>query len=182
MTAVGDWVAVTRPCPVVAIPSGDPTSLAEGQRVLVVQTLGASVTVRAEDGRLLRVDATDGDAIGLERPGRHVALFGSGPFAMTSVTDALQTVYDPEIPVSIVELGLVYRCEEEIDADGRRRIIVDLSMTAPGCGMGDVLRADAARVIAAVPGVDEVEVALVWDPPWSVERISEAARLELGLL
>jgi metal-sulfur cluster biosynthetic enzyme len=84
--------------------------------------------------------------------------------------------------VSIVELGLVYRCDEVHRADGSRRIEVDMSMTAPGCGMGDVLRADATRAVAAVPGVDDVEVTLVWDPPWSIHRMSEAARLQLGLL
>jgi metal-sulfur cluster biosynthetic enzyme len=91
-------------------------------------------------------------------------------------------VYDPEIPVSIVDLGLVYRCDERLDDDGTRRIEIDMSMTAPGCGMGDILRADAARAVLAVPGVDDVEVELVWDPPWTIHRMSEAARLELGLL
>jgi metal-sulfur cluster biosynthetic enzyme len=101
---------------------------------------------------------------------------------MELVTQALQTVYDPEIPVSVVELGLIYRCEEHQRVDGTRLITIDMSMTAPGCGMGDVLRADAARVVQSVPGVDAVEVSLVWDPPWTVRRMSEAARLQLGML
>src|SRR5690606_26634987 len=105
-----------------------------------------------------------------------------GGFDMARVMDALQTVYDPEIPVSIVELGLVYRCDEVLRPDGTRLIDIDMSMTAPGCGMGDILRGDAARVVGAVPGVDDVEVTLVWDPPWSVGRMSEAARLQLGML
>jgi metal-sulfur cluster biosynthetic enzyme len=84
--------------------------------------------------------------------------------------------------VSIVELGLIYRCEEVIGPLGGRRIEIDISMTAPGCGMGDVLRADAARAVFALPGVDDVEVNLVWDPPWTIQRMSDAARLELGLL
>jgi metal-sulfur cluster biosynthetic enzyme len=84
--------------------------------------------------------------------------------------------------VNIVDLGLVYRCEEHPRPDGGRRVEIDMSMTAPGCGMGDILRADAARAVQAVPGVDEVEVTLVWDPPWSMHRMSEATRLELGLL
>jgi metal-sulfur cluster biosynthetic enzyme len=100
---------------------------------------------------------------------------------MARVTEALQHVYDPEIPVDIVELGLVYRCEEHLD-EGRRRIEVDLSMTAPGCGMGDILRDEAERAVRAVAGVDDVRVELVWDPPWTTERMSEAARLQLGLL
>jgi metal-sulfur cluster biosynthetic enzyme len=84
--------------------------------------------------------------------------------------------------VSVVELGLIYRCEERLRADGTRLISIDMSMTAPGCGMGDVLRADAARVVQSIPGVDDVEVSLVWDPPWTVRRMSEAARLQLGML
>jgi metal-sulfur cluster biosynthetic enzyme len=102
-------------------------------------------------------------------------------FELASVVDALQQVYDPEIPVSIVELGLVYRCEERLDG-GRRTIEIDMSMTAPGCGMGDLLRQAAERAVREVPGVDDVVVELVWDPPWTTARISEAARLQLGLL
>jgi metal-sulfur cluster biosynthetic enzyme len=114
---------------------------------------------------------------------RNVMLVGpSASFSMDKVTEALGTVYDPEIPISIVELGLVYRCDEVELPDGRRRIEIDMTMTAPGCGMGDVLRADAMRAVSAVPGVDEVEVTVVWEPPWSMDRISEEARLELGLL
>ena len=98
------------------------------------------------------------------------------------IVATLHTVHDPEIPVSIVELGLVYRCEEVHGGGGTRRIESDMSMTAPGCGMGDVLRVDAERAVLAVPGVDDVHVELVWDPPWTIDRISEAARLQLGLL
>ncbi|MEZ5322260.1 MAG: iron-sulfur cluster assembly protein [Microthrixaceae bacterium] len=101
---------------------------------------------------------------------------------MDRVLAALGQVYDPEIPVDIVELGLVYRCEEHPTDDGTRRIEIDMSMTAPGCGMGDVLRVDAERAVLAVPGVDEVEVNVVWDPPWTMDRMSESARLQLGLL
>jgi metal-sulfur cluster biosynthetic enzyme len=104
-----------------------------------------------------------------------------GGFSLDRVVDALHHVFDPEIPVSIVDLGLVYRCEEHVE-NGRRRIEIDMSMTAPGCGMGDILRRDAERVVSAVPGVDDVVVQLVWDPPWTLARMSEAARLELGLL
>jgi metal-sulfur cluster biosynthetic enzyme len=98
------------------------------------------------------------------------------------VTDALRTVYDPEIPIDIVELGLVYRCDEVVGDDGTRTIDIDLSMTAPGCGMGDVLRADVERVVGQVPGVDRVVATVVWDPPWSYARLSDVARLQLGML
>jgi len=105
-----------------------------------------------------------------------------GLFDMGRVLEALGQVYDPEIPVSIVELGLVYRCDERPGPLDTRRIEIDMSMTAPGCGMGDILRGDAARAVLAVPGVDDVDVNLVWDPPWDISRMSEAARLQLGLL
>ena len=103
-------------------------------------------------------------------------------FDLAQVLEVLGTVYDPEIPISIVDLGLVYRCEEVATADRGRTIEIDLSVTAPSCGMGDVLRAEAERVVAALPGVDHVVVQLVFDPPWGLERITEAGRLELGLL
>jgi probable FeS assembly SUF system protein SufT len=179
--AEGDWVALSRPCFVFTIPRGEAAMLEEGDQVQVVQTLGGSVTVRTISGQLVRVGEDDADALGHEPVPTPKMGAGAEGFALERVIDALEQVYDPEIPVSIVELGLVYRCEQRIE-DGRRRIEIDMSMTAPGCGMGDVLRSDAERVIRAVPGVDEVTVTLVWDPPWTIQRMSEAARLELGLL
>jgi probable FeS assembly SUF system protein SufT len=165
-------------------------TLDSGREVQIVQQLGTSITVRTELGTLLRVDGADAGALGLESPtgacmGASTGAPTSGAtatFDMDLVIDALRGIYDPEIPVSIVELGLVYRCEEVSSAGGGRRIEIDMSMTAPGCGMGDVLRADAIRAVQALPGVDEVEVTLVWDPPWTIHLISEAARLQLGLL
>ena len=125
---------------------------------------------------------TDLAPLGLEPDIQTQEGLEAGPFEMAHLIDALQGIYDPEIPVSIVELGLVYRCEEIRRPDGTRRIEIDMSMSAPGCGMGDVLRADAIRAVQGVPGVDDVDVTLVWDPPWTVQRMSEASRLQLGLL
>ena len=105
----------------------------------------------------------------------------TGAFDFADVTAALRGVYDPEIPINIVDLGLVYRCDEVALDDGRRRIEIDMTMTAPGCGMGDVIARDAESAVQRVAGVDEVDVTIVWDPPWTRARISEAARLELGL-
>jgi probable FeS assembly SUF system protein SufT len=175
-------IALTRDCPATAVPYGTLLTLPEGERVRIVQTLGASITVQTEFGALFRVDGADADALGLEDPGRNQAVAPSHAFARDDVIAALQDVYDPEIPVSVVELGLIYRCEETIRDDGTRLISIDMSMTAPGCGMGDVLRADAERVVRMVPGVDAVEVDLVWDPPWNIGRMSDAVRLQLGLL
>jgi probable FeS assembly SUF system protein SufT len=178
------WEAVTlvRDCTATTVPYGERVALTAGGEVQIVQQLGGSITVRTEMGTLLRVDGHDADALGLEVPDRPAPPTAGTAFDMGLVTEALQSVYDPEIPVSIVELGLVYRCDEVHLPDGSRRIEVDMSMTAPGCGMGDVLRADATRAVAALPGVDDVEVTLVWNPPWSIHRMSEAARLQLGLL
>ena len=180
-------IRLRRDCTATTVPAGQVVLLAEGGEVAVVQRLGASITVRTELGSLLRLDAADADALGLEAPdaddaGGADAAAEDAPFDLARVLAALDQVYDPEIPVSIVELGLVYRCEEVPDLLGSRRIEIDMSMTAPGCGMGDVLRGEAARAVLALPGVDAVEVNLVWDPPWTIQRMSEAARLQLGLL
>ena len=182
MTPRWSPIALLRDCMATTVPAGQLVLLNEGGEVEIVQQLGGSVTVRTELGSLLRIDAADADALGRERPEDADAAEADAPFDMSRVLDALGQVYDPEIPVSIVELGLVYRCEELPGPLGTRRIEIDMSMTAPGCGMGDILRADAARAVFAVPGVDDVEVNLVWDPPWTIQRMSEAARLQLGLL
>jgi probable FeS assembly SUF system protein SufT len=176
-----DVVELSRDCPATTVPHGERVILDGGGRVQVVQRLGASITVRTQMGALLRIDGADADALGLD-VGDTDERQADGPFEMSHVVDALQTIYDPEIPVSIVELGLVYRCDEIVLPDGTRRIEIDMSMTAPGCGMGDILRADALRAVKLVPGVDEVEVTLVFSPPWTIARMSDAARLQLGLL
>lgn len=179
-------IALLRDCAAITVPHGDRVELTAGGEVEIVQQLGGSITVRTELGTLLRIDGDDADALGLDPVAADVATSdhdrGAEHFDMTAVEAALSGVYDPEIPVDILNLGLVYRCEEVRLDDGRRRIEIDMTMTAPGCGMGDVLQADAARAVQAVPGVDEVDVTLVWDPPWSMARVSDATKLELGLL
>jgi metal-sulfur cluster biosynthetic enzyme len=98
------------------------------------------------------------------------------------VLDMLRTVYDPEIPVNVVDLGLIYQCETRPLADGGQRVEIKMSMTAPGCGMGDVLKEEARARVQSIPGVSQVEVEIVWEPPWDQSRMSDAARLQLGLL
>ena len=174
-------IELSRACAATTVPYGEQVTLDAGGLVEIVQRLGASITVRTQMGSLLRIDGTDADALGLDPIGvGHRA--ADGPFEIDQVVDALQQIFDPEIPVSIVELGLVYRCDEIIEADGSRRIEIDMTMTAPGCGMGDVLRADALRAVQAIPAVDEVDIQIVFDPPWNIGRMSEAARLQLGLM
>lgn len=182
MSGQGAPTALRRDCMATTVPAGQWTLLRAGLEVQIVQQLGGSVTVRTEDGGLVRIDADDADALGLDTAQQDDAVRTGEPFDMDHVLDALSQVYDPEIPINIVELGLVYRCEEIPGPLGMRLIEIDMSMTAPGCGMGDILRADAARAVLAVPGIDDVDVNLVWDPPWTIHRMSEAARLELGLL
>ncbi len=174
-------VELTRACAATTVPYGEQVTLDAGGLVEVVQRLGASITVRTQMGSLLRIDGTDADALGLD-PNDVGHSAADGPFEIDQVIDALQQIFDPEIPVSIVELGLVYRCDEIIEADGSRRIEIDMTMTAPGCGMGDVLRADALRAVQAIRAVDDVDVRIVFDPPWNIGRMSEAARLQLGLM
>lgn len=175
-------IELSRDCTATTVPHGVRVALTAGGLVEIVRRLGGSITVRTEMGSLLRIDGADADALGLEPLDDANASAAAGPFEIGRVTDALQGIYDPEIPVSIVELGLVYRCEEIPCADGTRRIEIDMSMTAPGCGMGDILRADALRAVQSIPGVDNVDITLVWDPPWTIQRMSEAARLQLGML
>ena len=175
-------VTVARDCDAVAIPSGTAVLVPAGTTVQIVQSFGGAITVRTPLGGLLRIDGADADAVGIDRNADPSLAFIDAEFSMDRVIDALRQVYDPEIPIDIVELGLVYRCDVQTDTHGRRRIEIDLSMTAPGCGMGEVLREDVERVLGDVPGIDEVDVTLVWDPPWGYDRLSETARLRLGLL
>ena len=178
-------VALLREVEGVEIPAGTRTMLPVGAHVLVTQTLGGNYTVMTVDGALYRVDGKDADALGHEvkaKDPRLVTPAADGPVDEALVWDQLRTVYDPEIPVNIVDLGLVYRMDIVPLPAGGRRIDVAMTMTAPGCGMGEFLKADAEEKLHAVPGVREVNVEIVWEPAWDRERMSEAARLQLGML
>ena len=177
-------VELDRDCVATVIPGGQPIELRRGERVIVTQTLGDSVTVQTEVGYLVRLNAADSTAMGLaDAPSPAAAATGAGElFDLDEVIAALKNVFDPEIPINVVDLGLIYRCEAVPLPDGANRIEIDMSMTAPGCGMGDILKADADTAARAVAGVSDVRVELVWDPPWGLERISDAARLQLGML
>jgi probable FeS assembly SUF system protein SufT len=156
-------------------------SLRVGEQVLVVQALGGTVTVQTDSGYLARISAEDVRTLGLvgEMVDREVA--SSGPFDLERVIEQLKTVFDPEIPINVVDLGLIYECVARSLADGSFRVEIKMSMTAPGCGMGDVLKDDARSRVQMVPGVSEVDVELVWDPPWDLSRLTDVARLELGM-
>jgi probable FeS assembly SUF system protein SufT len=183
MSATHRSVDLDRECVATLIPGGQAIALHEGESVLVTQTLGDSVTVQTADGYLVRLSPADSAALGLaDVPSPTPADADPGKaFDPGDVIAALKNVFDPEIPINVVDLGLIYRCEAIPLPDGTSRVEIDMSMTAPGCGMGDILRQDAAAAATSVAGVSDVQVELVWDPPWGLERISAAARLELGM-
>jgi len=175
-------ITLHRACEVIEIPSGVPRVLPSGTVVRLMQSMGGSYTVSAEYGYMFRVDARDADALGLGTgpQAQHEAESQRGSFNEQMVWDQLKTVYDPEIPVNIVDLGLIYSCEViPLEADARK-IDIKMSMTAPGCGMGNVLKADVESKLSRLPEVKEVHVEIVFDPPWTPARMSEAAKLQLG--
>ena len=175
-------VLVRRTVTVETIPSGQPFELQEGQLAQITQALGSSFTLVVE-GQLVRLRGDDADAIGKGPPEsivvpENVSTADIEPL----IWETLKSCYDPEIPVNIVDLGLIYRCEvTPIDAHGDVQVVIDMTLTAPGCGMGTLIADEAQAKLLTIPGVAEAEVKLVWDPPWSREMMSEAARLEMGL-
>jgi probable FeS assembly SUF system protein SufT len=164
----------------IEVPIGAPVQLAAGTPVRVLQALGDTLTLVVDESFMVRLAAADADAVGLEPPPPPV--LPAGATLEDRIWQLLGTCYDPEIPADIVALGLVYGLHLEPLADGRQRVTVELTLTAPGCGMGDVLCDDVVRKLGALDGVGDVKVELVLDPPWEPSRMSEAARLQLGLL
>lgn len=176
----GGHISLTREVNAIEIPSGSPAKLPAGAGVRVMQFLGSSYTIASDYG-LFRIDVKDADALGLTPHTRSEnSANENGEFSEQMVWDQLKTVYDPEIPVNIADLGLIYSCETKPLDDGSRRIDIKMSMTAPGCGMGNVLKADVENKLKNLPTVKEVNVEIVFDPPWGPARMSEAAKLQLG--
>jgi probable FeS assembly SUF system protein SufT len=175
-------IVLTRDCDATLIPSGEKLRLSCGDRVVLTQALGGSFTVRTDCGYLARIVATDADAIGFDLPQAIVPQSAFQPFDINQVMTQLSTVFDPEIPVNVVDLGLIYLCEATEVEGGGHHVKIKMSMTAPGCGMGDILREEARERVKVVPGVTDVDVEIVWDPPWDRSRMSEAAQLQLGML
>ncbi len=171
-----------RDCVVTIVPAGHKVTLPEGQRVTLLQALGSAATVTTSDGEMARLSPEDSIDLGLIQPSSAPHTPGESAFNVEAVWDAARTVYDPEIPVDIVELGLVYRVDAEKLPSGGWQVDIAMSVTAPFCGMGDILRRDLNDAVAALPGVEAVEVSLVFDPPWDASRLSDVARLELGMM
>jgi probable FeS assembly SUF system protein SufT len=177
----GELIEVKRECKAIEIPSGIERVLPAGSLVRISQFLGTSYTVTSDIGYMCRIDGSDADALGLTPSQATENPVAQGSFNEQAVWDQLRTVYDPEIPVNIVDLGLVYSCDITSLDEGGKTLHVKMSMTAPGCGMGNVLKADVERKLARLPEVKEVAVQVVFDPPWHPGRMSEAAKLQLGL-
>ena len=172
---------VSRDVPAREIPSGTPITLRAGDPVIITQSLGGSYTVMTPVGFLARIDGKDADAIG-EPVVAEEAAADEGKTTEQRAWDQLKTCYDPEIPVNIVDLGLVYSCVLSPLPDGGEKIDVKFTLTAPGCGMGDVLREDIKSKLLTVPGIKEADVQVVFDPPWSLQMMSDVARLQLGMM
>lgn len=166
-----------RDCPARMVPSGQPATIPAGQFITINQSLGGNYTVTWQ-GNMYRIDGTDADAIGQEVQEFEFADNGSGKVDTDQVWQALDTIFDPEIPISLVQLGLIYGVEVNGDAG---QVDIQMTLTAPGCGMGPVLVSDVEYRVAKVPNVSGVKVELVFDPPWSKEMMSEEAQLEAGL-
>ena len=174
-----------RDCDAIRIPSGEKFTLSQGTRVFITQSLGGSYTVATDLG-LARITDADADALGLEvappSPAPTRANDADTVVDEKAVWDQLRTCYDPEIPVNIVELGLIYDCVVTPRTNEGARVDVKMTLTAPGCGMGPTIAAEAKSKVLSVPGVSEAEVELVWDPPWNQAMISEVGMMKLGLI
>ena len=173
---------IERDVTAVIIPVGEAVTLRAGTSGFITQALGGSFTVYVE-GNLFRVAGADADALGKEPvPPPAIPDNATNKDIEAVIWAQLKTCYDPEIPVNIVDLGLIYRCDIESRPDGQRSVNVDMTLTAPGCGMGEILVQDAQEKIAVIPTIADVRVDLVFDPPWNQSMMSDEARLQTGLM
>lgn len=178
-------ITLSRDCPAIQIPYGNSLTAREGTVVYMVHKLGDAYTVRTVQGYLMRIDCKDGDALGQQEDAAQQAeqpQERTTPLQESELWDILRTCYDPEIPANIVDIGLIYSCSIESTDEAGAQVAVVMTLTAPGCGMGQVLQDDVTRKLSAVPGVARVRVDLVFDPPWDMTMMSETARLELGMM
>jgi probable FeS assembly SUF system protein SufT len=183
MSQTMQQVEFLRDCEVVQIPAGHPVTVEKGTEAFVTQSLGGSYTLQVPTyGLLVRLAGKDSDAIGLEPPSQPAAENAAvGDDLEKMVWETLRTCYDPEIPVNIVDLGLVYDMHMDSLASGAKKVNVKMTLTAQGCGMGTFLASDAEQKLAGLPGVEEARVEIVWDPPWNPQMISPEGREKLGI-
>ena len=188
MSTTQKEVALSRDVTATLIPHGEDFTLSKGEKVTITHRLGGNFTVMTLQG-MYRIAAKDADALGetegdetdssKQRPPDSAP---GEPVSVEEIKERLKTVFDPEIPVNVVDLGLIYRIEIEERKDKKRFAVVDLTLTAPGCGMGPVIAEDVKGKILELPGIDDAEVEIVWDPPWTQDLISEEGKMELGLI
>jgi len=171
-------VVVKRDCPARLVPTGTPVTIPGGTFVTLTQSLGGTYTI-VFNGNMARIDGEDADALGFEVELPKHTENADGSINLDDVHAALRTIYDPEIAVNVVDLGLIYDCR--IDPADPHRIDIRMTLTAPGCGMGPVLVDEVKRRLGRIPNVRDVAVDLVFDPPWSRDMMTEEAQLELGL-
>src|SRR5579863_10455428 len=176
-SSAADKIELRRDCEAIAVPSGQRQTLRAGTAVRIVQTRGGAFTVSNDIHAIFRIDGVDSDALGLAPP-KNVVPQPQGPLTDDMVWKALKTVYDPELPVNVVDLGLIYACDIQTDHQGGKSISVRMAMTSPGCGMSNVLKSDVETRLKRLPEVAEANVEVVFDPPWTAARMSEAARLD----
>jgi probable FeS assembly SUF system protein SufT len=185
MTQEARAVELRRDCDGVQIPHGQRSILPRGTTVEIVQTLGGSFTVRTPEGAMFSMAGKDADALGMETVSHTADQPPSappvGPLEETKVWEVLRTCYDPEIPVNIVDLGLIYDLGIEPLTGGLHRVQVKMTLTAPGCGMGTYIAADAREKLLQTPGISEATVDVVWDPPWHPSMITAEGRRVLGI-
>ena len=175
-------VTLIRDVNIVTIPDGYHSTLNKGQEVTIHQSLGSNYTVITDYGHMVRIAGSDADALGKEPQELHTLVSETNAAAVEkNCWEVMKTVYDPEIPVNIVDLGLVYRCDVIGNEQGENHVHIKMTLTAPGCGMGPVIQSDVEKCIRALPGVNSVDVEVVLDPPWSREMMSEVAQVQLGL-
>jgi probable FeS assembly SUF system protein SufT len=177
-------VTLTRDVEGSIVPAGTKVTLLKGEQAYVTQSLGGSYTVIV-NGNMFRIDGQNADALGFEVAAK-AAASASGPLTQEQVEkqvwELLKTCFDPEIPVNIVDLGLIYDCAVEPMGGNEYKVSVKMTLTAPGCGMGPVLQQDVQNKLLGIDPVQDVQVELVWDPPWNQGMLTEAARLQLGLM
>ena len=179
-----DQRTLTREVEVTLIPQGTPMTLPEGEQVTITHRLGGNFTVMTSNG-MFRVSGANADALGeevSEAAKQADAAGANGPVETDDLWEALKKVFDPEIPVNIVDLGLVYSLETSERVEGGHKVDMQMTLTAPGCGMGPVIADDAKTHLEGVPGVAEAQVDIVWDPPWNQDMITEEGKMVLGLV
>lgn len=175
-------VVLTRDVNIVTIPDGSTGTLSKGQIVTIHQALGDNFTVVTDHGHMVRIAGADADALGKEPQHLDTLVSETDAAAVEkNCWEVMKTIYDPEIPVNIVDLGLVYECNVTPAEEGLNDVHIMMTLTAPGCGMGPVIQSDVENRIRALPGVAGVNVEVVLDPPWSRDMMSEVAQLQLGL-